>query len=329
MAFPHDPFYIGPHRVDRPLVMAPMHEITDQPFRRMIRELGGVGLTVSEMVSSEALLRKARKAEAMLAAEGERPYAVQIAGSVPVRLAEAAALAEASGADIIDLNMGCPASNVTKGGAGSALLRDITLARDCVRAMVKAIHVPFTVKMRAGWDASQKAREEYLDFLKMFADEGVQALAIHPRTRAQQYEGHADWSLIARAVEAAPPFPIIGNGDVVEASDAYRMVQETGCAGVMIGRGAMYNPFIFRQIMEPDFIVTPNMRIDACLRFFALLLELLEEREALHKIKKIGGLFTKGIPGGAKFRQKLHERNDVHALIAEIEALKHEDPALG
>ncbi len=299
-----------------------MHEITDQPFRKMIREVGGVGLTVSEMVSSEALVRKARKAEAMLAPEGERPYAVQIAGSVPTRLAEAAALAEASGADIVDLNMGCPASNVTKGGAGSALLRDIHLARSCVRAMVRAIRVPFTVKMRAGWDASQKERAEYLDFLKMFADEGVQALAIHPRTRAQQYEGHADWSLIARAVEAGPPFPIIGNGDVVDPADARRMVAETGCHAVMIGRGAMYNPFIFRQILEPGFVVTPEMRIDACLRFFHILLELLEEREALHKIKKIGALFTKGIPHGGKFRQKLHERNDVAELLAEIEALK-------
>jgi tRNA-dihydrouridine synthase B len=219
--------------------------------------------------------------------------------------------------------MGCPASNVTKGGAGSALLRDIRLAEACVKAMVKAVKIPVTVKMRAGWDASQHQREEYRDFLKMFEAVGIQGLTIHPRTRAQQYEGHADWSLIARAVEVGSSFPIIGNGDVIEAEDAHRMVRETGCHGVMIGRGALYNPFLFRQVMEPGFLVTPGMRIDITLRFFRLLLDLLEEREALHKIKKIGAWFTKGIPGGAKFRQRLNERNDPHELIREIEALRN------
>ncbi len=322
MAFPQDGFHIGPHQVHPPLVLAPMHEITDQPFRRMIRRIGGVGLTVSEMVSSEALVRKARKAEAMLACEGERPYAVQIAGSSPERLAEAARLAEASGADMVDLNMGCPASNVTKGGAGSALLRDLRLAEACVKAMRRALSVPLTVKMRAGWDASQKERAEYLDFLRMFEAQGVQALAIHPRTRSQQYSGTADWSLIARAVDAGQSFPILGNGDVQVAEDAFRMVRETNCHGVMIGRGAMYNPFLFRQILEPGLEVTPRMRVDATLEFFHLLLELLEEREALHKVKKLGALFTKGIPGGARFRQRLHEKNDVQELLAEIEALR-------
>lgn len=322
MSFPNTSFSIGPLHVEPPLVMAPLHEITDQPFRKMIREVGGVGLTVSEMISSEALVRHARKAERMMASEGERPYAMQLAGADPEHLAECARMCEAAGADLVDLNMGCPASNVTKGGAGSALLRDIRLAERCVSAMVKAVKVPVTVKMRAGWDASQKQREEYRDFLKMFETVGIQGLAIHPRTRAQQYEGHADWSLIARAVELAPPFPIIGNGDVVVAEDAHRMVRETGCAGVMIGRGALYNPFLFRQVMEPGLVVTPGMRIDLTLRYFRMLLELLEPREALHKIKKIGAWFTKGIPGGAHFRQRLNERNDPEELIREIEALR-------
>jgi len=323
LAFPCESFQIGSIVVQPPLVMAPLHEITDQPFRRMIREVGGVGLTVSEMISSEALVRRARKAERMMASEGERPYAMQLAGCDPAHLAECARMCEEAGADMVDLNMGCPASNVTKGGAGSALLRDIRLAEACVKGMVKAVKVPVTVKMRAGWDASQKEREAYRDFLKMFEDVGIQGLAIHPRTRAEQYEGHADWSLIARAVEVGTSFPIIGNGDVLEAEDAHRMVRETGCHGVMIGRGALYNPFLFRQILDPGFEVTPGMRIDVTLRFFRLLLELLEEREALHKIKKIGAWFTKGIPGGAKFRQRLNERNDPHELIREIEALRN------
>ncbi|MCE1229416.1 MAG: tRNA dihydrouridine synthase DusB [Firmicutes bacterium] len=322
MSFPATSFSIGSIAVNPPLVMAPLHEITDQPFRRMIREVGGVGLTVSEMISSEALVRHARKAERMMASEGERPYAMQLAGSDPEHLAQCAVLCEEAGADLVDLNMGCPASNVTKGGAGSALLRDLRLAERCVGAMVKAVKVPVTVKMRAGWDASQKEKAEYLDFLKMFADVGVQGLAIHPRTRTQQYEGHADWSLIARAVEASLPYPIIGNGDVVNAEDAHRMVRETGCHGVMIGRGALYNPFLFRQVLDPEFSVTPAMRIDVTLRFFRLLMELLDEREALHKIKKIGSWFTKGIPGGGKFRQRLNDCHDAQALIQELEALK-------
>ncbi len=325
--FPCEALHIGPVRVHPPLIMAPLHEITDQPFRRMIREVGGVGLTVSEMISSEALVRHARKAERMMASEGERPYAMQLAGSDPEHLAECAKLCEAAGADLVDLNMGCPASNVTKGGAGSALLRDIRLAEACVKAMVRAVRIPVTVKMRAGWDDSQKQREDYRDFLRMFEAVGIQGLTIHPRTRAQQYEGHADWSLIARAVEAGTSFPIIGNGDVVEAEDAHRMVRETGCQGVMIGRGALYNPFLFRQVLEPTFAVTTEMRIDITLRFFRLMLELLDEREALHKIKKIGAWFTKGIPGGAKFRQRLNERNNPHELIAEIEGLREHRPA--
>lgn len=322
MTFPDSSFSIGPHAIQPPLVMAPLHEITDQPFRRMIRGVGGVGLTVSEMISSEALIRHARKAERMMAGEGERPFAMQLAGSVPEHLGEAAALAEAAGADIVDINMGCPASNVTRGGAGSALLRDIRLAEACVRAVSAAVKVPVTVKMRAGWDNSQKERADYLDFLNMFEANGVAALAIHPRTRAQQYEGHADWSLIARAVEAGKAFPIIGNGDVNTAEDAHRMVAETGCQGVMIGRAALTNPWIFRQVLEPGLQVTELQRIQLCLDFMRLLQDLLEPREALHKMKKIGGWFTKGIPGGSAFRQNLHEISDPAVILEKLEAMR-------
>jgi nifR3 family TIM-barrel protein len=322
LTFPHSSFQIGPITIDPPLVMAPLHEITDQPFRKMLREVGGVGLTVSEMISSEALIRHARKAERMMASEGEHPYAMQLAGSDPGHLAESARIAEAAGADILDLNMGCPASNVTKGGAGSALLRDIRLSEACVSAIVKAVQIPVTVKMRAGWDTSQKQRAEYLDFLKMFEAIGIQALTIHPRTRSQQYEGQADWSLIAKAVETGVAYPIIGNGDVAVAADAHRMVRETGCHGVMIGRAALTNPWIFRQVLEPEFQVTEEQRIDLCARFFRLLLETLDEREAVHKIKKIGGWFTKGIRNGGHFRQRLNLIHEAGELIRELEALK-------
>ena len=316
------PFSIGPHAIQPPLVMAPLHEITDQPFRRMIRQVGGVGLTVSEMISCEALISNARKAQAMMAGEGERPYSMQLSGSIPEHLAEAARMAEAAGADMVDLNMGCPASNVTSGGAGSALLKDLRLAECCVKAMVQAVAVPVTVKMRAGWDNSQKERADYLDFLRMFEANGVRGLAIHPRTRAQQYTGSADWSLIARAVEAQVSFPIIGNGDVNTPDDARRMFEETGCAGVMIGRAALTNPWIFQQILNPELEVTELQRIELCISFFRLLLDLLEPREALHKMKKIGSWFTKGIRGGVSFRQNLHACNDPEVIFAALEALK-------
>ena len=327
MPFPHQPFSIGGVEVPNGLVMAPLHEITDQPFRKFIREIGGPGLVVSEMISSEGLIRHARKAEQMMASSGEHPYAMQLAGGNPQSLAEGARLCEAAGADCVDLNMGCPASNVTKGGAGSALLKDVKLAESCVSAMVKAVKIPVTVKMRAGWDASQKERGEFLDFLRMFEAVGVQSLAIHPRTRAQHYDGDADWDIIARAVDAKTSYPIIGNGDVITVDDAFRMAKETGCQAVMIGRGALYNPFIFRQVLDPDFQVTAEMRIDATLRFFRILVELLDERESLHKIKKIGSWFTKGIPGGVAFRQKLQQMNDPEVLIREIEALKEANAA--
>lgn len=322
MSFPNEPFQIGPVVIPNRLVMAPLHEITDQPFRRMIRGVGGVGLVVSEMISSEALIRHARKAEQMMASSGEHPYSMQLSGANPEVLAETAKLCEAAGADLVDLNMGCPASNVVKGGAGSALLRDLRLAEACVTAMVKAVRVPVTVKMRAGWDHRQKERAEFLDFLRMFEDAGVRALAIHPRTRSQQYEGQADWSLIARAVEAGRPYPIIGNGDVNTPEDAFRMHRETGCAAVMIGRGALANPYLFREIAEPGFKASDAMRIDLTLAYLRLLLELLEPREALHKIKKIGGMFTKGIPGGVKFRQNLHLCQDPEPLMRQLEELK-------
>lgn len=322
MDFPNTSFFIGSHLVSPPLVMAPLHEITDKPWRRMIRELGGVGLTVSEMISCEALIRQARKAEQMLRSEGEQPFAIQLAGYVPEHLGEAARVVEESGADLVDLNMGCPASNVTKGGAGSALLKDFRHAKNCLSAITRSVKIPVTVKMRVGWDAAQKERNEYLDFIRMFEDLGIAALTIHPRTRAQQYTGEADWSLIARAVELAPRFPIIGNGDVKEAADAHRLVRETGCQGVMIGRAAMTNPWIFRQVMEPDFHVTELERIDLCIRYFRMLEGLFDAKESLHKMKKIGSWFTKGIRGGVHFRQALNGCHDGETLLHELEALR-------
>ena len=311
-------FFIGSVPVKPALALAPLHEITDQAFRSFMREIGGLSLTVSEMVSCEALIRKAAKAEKMLAGDGGRPFAAQIVGARPEAMREAAIIAEQSGADIVDINMGCPASNVTSGLAGSALLRDIKLAESCVKATIKAVKTPVTVKTRIGWDDSQKERADYLDFLKMFEDNGVAAVTIHPRTRSQQYKGKADWSFITRAVELGLKYPIIGNGDVLTPEDAERMFGETGCDGVMIGRGALYNPFLFKQITDNSFCVSHVKRVEITIRFFEIVMKQCNERESLHKIKKISGYFTKGIPGASGLRQKLNGLCDPAEILKEL-----------
>jgi len=314
-------FLIGSISVKPALALAPLHEITDQAFRSFIREIGGLGMTVSEMVSSEALIRKARKAEKMLSGDGGHPFAVQIAGSRSEAMAEAAIIAEQSGADIVDINMGCPASNVTSCFAGSAMLRDLALAESCVKSVIKAVKTPVTVKMRIAWDDSQKQRGDYIDFLKMFENNGIAAVTIHPRTRSQQYTGKADWTFIARGAELGLKYPIIGNGDVITPQDAERMIKETGCSGVMIGRGILYNPFLFKQIADNSFCVSHHKRIEITIRFFEIVMKLYDERETLHKIKKFSGYFTRGIPGASKLRQKLNDLNDPINIMKELEIM--------
>jgi nifR3 family TIM-barrel protein len=235
-------------------------------------------------------------------------------------MAEAAAMAQEAGADIIDINMGCPASNVTGGLAGSALLRDVKLAESCVKSIVAAINVPVTVKMRVGWDERQKEIGDYLTFLKMFEANGIAAVTLHPRTRSQQFTGRADWSCIARAADLGLAYPIIGNGDVLTCEDAERMVHETGCSGVMVGRGALYNPFLFVQIMDDGFCVTHAKRIEITIKFFEMIIKHHDERDALHKIKKFTGFFTKGVPGASKLRQKL---NGLHVPADILEEMKN------
>jgi len=287
-----EPFSIGPIAIQPPLVMAPLHEITDQPFRRMIRQVGGVGLTVSEMISSEALIRHARKAQAMMAGEGERPFSMQLSGSIPEHLAEAARMVEAAGADLVDLNMGCPASNVTSGGAGSALLKDIRLAETCVKAMVRAVGVPVTVKMRAGWTTARRNGPTTWTSCACSRRRGSRPW---PSTRAPGPAVHRQRRLGAHRPGRGRRggLPHHRQRRRQHPDDARRMFRETGCAGVMIGRAALTNPWIFRQILDPGLEVTERQRIELCMSFFRMLQELLEPREALHKMKKIGAWFTK------------------------------------
>ena len=235
---------IGTVKIDGRLVLAPMAGVTDLAFRRICRE-HGAALTVTEMVSTKALCYQDRKTPRLLElAPDEHPAAAQIFGHEPETMAEGARIAlEKSGCDIIDINMGCPAPKIAGNGDGSALMRDLPLASRVIEAVVKAVNVPVTVKFRKGWDEKSV---NCVEFARMAEQSGAAAIAVHGRTRAQQYSGCADWDAI-RAVRQAVSIPVIANGDVAVPEDAVRILEYTGADGAMIGRGALGDPWIFER----------------------------------------------------------------------------------
>ncbi len=236
---------VGSVLVDPPLWLAPMAGVTDRDFRLIVRRIGGVGVVSMEFISSKAIVSgNAKTRELMYFSEEERPLAIQIYGSDAATMREAALVVEELGADICDINMGCPANKVLKGCAGAALMGDPHLAESIIRTVRDAIRIPLTVKFRLGLD---DRRCNYLDLGRICEANGVDAVAMHARTARQMFTGEADWSHLARLKEALS-IPVIGNGDVREPEDAVRMLAETGCDGVMVGRGATRNPWLFRQI---------------------------------------------------------------------------------
>jgi tRNA-dihydrouridine synthase B len=305
---------IGDVRLATPCVLAPMEGITDMGFRRLIRALGGCGLTVTEFVSSEAMTRNVRKAQRMAEVDAnERPVSIQIYGRRPDRMAWTAEMCQTLGADIVDLNLGCPSKAVTSGCSGSALMREPDLAAEIFRAVAAAIDLPFTVKMRTGWDENSMNAPE---IARIAVDCGAKMIAVHGRTRCQMYRGSAEWDFV-RAVTEAVDVPVLVNGDILTVEDAHRALQASGAAGVMVGRGILRNPWLLRQISESLRGVEPH---EPTLEDrFDVLMDYLEQRAAvvdqeLHKvgrIKKVVTYFTKGLPHGAKLRKALHHSDSV------------------
>src|ERR1700686_3813086 len=245
-------FSIGPVKIAPATVLAPMAGVTDTVFRRFIRHLGGCGLIMTEFTSSHGVSaslrsRKPNRTLKYLAFDPEEhPISAQLFGADPAVMADAARVCEDLGFDVLDINFGCPVNKVVKCNGGSGLLRDLPLVGTLLRTVRRAIAIPFTCKFRAGWSDQELVMVE---MARMAEDCGLQAIALHPRTREQGYAGKADWSRIA-AIKAAVKIPVIGNGDILTPDDALRMIQETGCDAVMIGRTASSNPWIFRQLEQ-------------------------------------------------------------------------------
>jgi tRNA-dihydrouridine synthase B len=312
---------IGGITLEQPTILAPMAGITDQHFRLILRRIGGVGLVTMEFISSEALTRGNRKTRYLMQfSEEERPLAIQIYGSDPERMAEAASLVDAMGADIVDINMGCPANKVLKGCAGAALMGDLDLARRIVAAVRRAVRLPVTVKFRLGLD---DRRVNYLELGRICEGEGAAAVALHARTARQMFSGNADWSRIGRLKEILS-IPVSGNGDIEAPDDAQRLLSETGCDGVMIGRAAIKNPWIFRQIAERRAgrpLAEPSLedRRALILHHFSLLREGEDEGVALHKIRTFTGWYTHGLPDGRALRQRINSLGSIAEFIDAIE----------
>ncbi len=289
------------------LRLAPMAGVTNPPFRLIARACGA-GLLTSEELDARALLHDNRKNRVLaLHLPEERPLAMQLLGSEPDVLADAARRLEADGADAVDLNMGCPVPKIVTKGQGAALMRDPLGAALIFRAMRKAVAVPLTIKIRGGWD---DRNVNAVEIARIAEGEGVDAITVHPRTRSQQFAGMAPWAIIAAVVDAVA-IPVTGNGDVRSHDDAVAMIQATGCHAVMIGRGALGTPWVFR-----DGIVTRDEQAQIIRRHVELIRTLLPERDALLQIRKHLAWYASGRPGAAEIRSALFQAPDIDAAHA-------------
>ena len=315
------PISVGPVTINAPVILAPMTGVTDLPFRKAVKRYGA-GLTVSEMIASQAMIRETRQSLQKATWDpSEEPVSLQLAGCAPREMAEAAKLNEQRGAAIIDINMGCPVKKVVNGDAGSALMRDLPLAAAIIDATVKAVGVPVTLKMRMGWCHDSLNAPE---LARVAEDLGVKMITVHGRTRNQMYKGSADWGFVRRVKEATS-LPVIVNGDICSREDARDALRQSGADGVMIGRGAYGKPWLLGQVMadlsgggtHAGALADPS--IDEQL---ALILEQYDAMQSLYgKVTGVNlarkhiGWYTKGLSGSAEFRNKVNQVDDPATVI--------------
>ncbi|MDE2483590.1 MAG: tRNA dihydrouridine synthase DusB [bacterium] len=316
------PLQIGEHQIWPPLVLAPMSGVTNKTMRALYKPFG-LGLTVTEFVSSNALKYGSKRTMEMIDQHGlEKPVATQLWGDDPVTMAAAAKLVRECGADIVDINFGCPAPKVTKTNGGSACLRDVDRCEEIMRAVVEAVDCPVTMKMRLGWTEDQMV---YVDVAQRAQRVGVRAVTLHARTARQFYRGSANWDHIKRLKQNVD-IPVIGNGDLDDASVAMERMRESGVDAIMLGRATLGNPWLISQVRDlmegrdAQPMPSPAERLRFCIEHYRRMVDELGEKRAVPQMRRHVALYLKGIPGAAVIREQIMRIDGAAEAIGVIES---------